>query len=221
MRGSVGVRARLTPRPGLAPRPSEAPGSRRAWRPPGAGGTRPSARCPPGWTAPPGPRPRVRTSRPSRRRSPSVIPRARVAARRYAHARAPLRAAQADVTGFGVDRSSAAVAHSCVLHAEDVDGLVPLETRIDDLPDEKCVPTAVDGVADLAVQPGHGLVEHGRAGPGVVEGETVERAGRGVVLDGLGELADDRPVVAGDRVEREHPPVRDQLMGERGLLDAA
>ena len=73
-------------------------------------------------------------------------------------------------------------------------------------------------LCDPAVEPGHGLVEDGRAGGAVVEGEAVEGAGREVDLDRLGELADDGPVLPVDDVQAEHPALGDQLVGERLLL---
>ena len=110
------------------------------------------------------------------------------------------------------------VAHAGVLHAQDLGVLGAGEPAVDDLADEERGRRSRP-VADLAREPGHGLVEHRRAGGPVVDGEAVERARLGVVLDGLGELADDGPVVAGDGVEREGPAVGDELVGDRGLLD--
>src|SRR5687768_1770569 len=117
-----------------------------------------------------------------------------------------------------IARSSPAVAHAGVLHAEDGRLLVGLEPGVDDFADEERVATAVDRLAQLAVDPGGGDVEDRGSGPPVVEGEAVERLAVGVDLDRLHELADGCPLLLRQEVEAEHFPRLDQLMGEGGLL---
>ena len=61
-------------------------------------------------------------------------------------------------------RGSAAVVHPRVLHAEDLVSSSRLEAAVDDLADEEGVVADLDGLADLAVEVGRGLVEDRRAG---------------------------------------------------------
>src|ERR1044072_8300529 len=78
---------------------------------------------------------------------------------------------------------SAAVVHAGVLHAEDLGLLVGGEPGGDDLAEEDGVPAPVEGVADLAVDPGHGLVKDGGAAGTVVVRDLVERLGLEVDVD--------------------------------------
>src|SRR5438105_6383749 len=84
----------------------------------------------------------------------------------------------------------AAVAHAGVLHAEDGRLLVGPEPGVDHLADEERVASAVDRLAQLAVDPGGGDVEDRRARPPVMEGEPVHGLAVGVDLHRLDELAD-------------------------------
>src|SRR5690348_2117852 len=63
---------------------------------------------------------------------------------------------------------STPVVHARVTHREHGGVLVELEAAVDDLPEEQRVTTELDGLAHLAVDVGHGLVEDRRAGGAVV-----------------------------------------------------
>ena len=76
-----------------------------------------------------------------------------------------------------------------------------------------------DRLADLAFDIRNALREDRRPGRGSVEiRKPVQRARREVDVDGLGELADDRPILTTDHAEAEHPTGLDQLVGERVAL---
>src|SRR5712692_5941763 len=114
--------------------------------------------------------------------------------------------------------ASAPVAHAGVLHAQDLDVLVLLERAVDDLTEEQGVVAHLDLLSHLAVDVGHGLVEHGRARASRVEGEAVQGVRHRVDLDRLGELADDGAVLATHDVDRERATLADELVSERRLL---
>src|SRR5207248_10432729 len=100
--------------------------------------------------------------------------------------------------------ASAPVVHPRVLHAEDRRLLVLQERGVDDLAEEQRVVADLNRLANLALDVRDRLRKHRRAGRGPVEiREVVERARREVDLDRLGELADDRAVLAIDQTERE------------------
>src|SRR2546427_12933378 len=76
-----------------------------------------------------------------------------------------------------------AVVHAGVLHAQHRGVLGLLEPAVEDLAGEEGVVAAVEVVAHGAVDPGHGLVEHGRPGRPVMAWEAVEGVAGLVDLD--------------------------------------
>ena len=123
-------------------------------------------------------------------------------------------------TSTDTDPFDPAVVHAGVLHPQDVGVLVLEEAAVDDLADEERVVAGVEPLAHLAVEVGDRLGEDRRAGDALDVREPVERPGVEVDVDRLGELAHDRAVLTVDQAEAEHPARLDQLVGERGLLDA-
>ena len=78
-----------------------------------------------------------------------------------------------------IRRSSAAVVHARVLHAEDLGVLVLEERGVDDLAEEQRVVADLDRLPHLALDVRDRLREHGRAGDRPVDvRETVERLAR-------------------------------------------